>query len=528
MATVILDCTLRDGGYINNWAFNEEQITNILSSLDNAKIEIIECGYLNSKENHKKDSTLFSNTEILDQYLKPLSQNSLYVVMINYGDYDPSLLPHCDDTKIKGIRLAFHKKNMYDVVEQAKDIISKGYKLFFQPMLTELYDDSELAELLRISNEIKPYAAYIVDSFGSMQSDTLSKLLDVYDKQLDSTVAIGFHAHNNLQLAFSNSINFLESNVNRQLIVDSSIYGMGRGAGNLNTELIATYLNNKRYRYEITPLLEVVDNHLDAIYRETYWGYSAGYYLSAIMKIHPNYARHLINKKSLTVASIQTILKMIDSSKNNSFDAQYIESLYESYNASLRGQESNTEIHFDSDTVLIVASGSSVKSCQQEINAFIKRSKPIVVSVNHVDSFIKSDYFFFSNEKRYIEFQAKLTDNMNILVTSNIQADNRKITSVAFDKLYNYKNLASSNVSILLLNLLSLNGVKKVAIAGLDGFNINTLNNYSYSESGRILERDFLQRENIVIQNAIGVLRKSLDINFITPSIFDKEENVKN
>lgn len=523
MKISILDCTLRDGGYINNWAFKNEQTSNILASLDSAKVDIVECGYLNDKEEHSVDSTLFSDTQAIDQHLKALSGDAAYVVMINYGDYDITNLPEKYQTQLDGIRLAFHKKNLMEVVDAAKLITEKGYKLFFQPMLTDLYDEDELDTLLQICNDINPYAAYIVDSFGSMQKDQLLKLLQKYSDQLNKEIVIGFHAHNNLQLAFANSIAFIEAREKRSMIVDSSIYGMGRGAGNLNTELIANYLNEKGAAYKITPLLEVIDTHLDAIYRDTYWGYSAAYYLSATMKIHPNYARYLINKKSLTVASIEKILGMIDADKINSFDTEYIERLFESYNANLLRTDITTTIELEKDEILIVASGSSVQGHTREIQSYIKKANPAIIAVNHIDEFIHSDYLFFSNEKRYTEFFSHLKPEMNVLVTSNITADTKTAKCIDFDTLYSYKNISSSNVAILLLNLLALNGIKKVSIAGLDGFNLNNVNNYSYSESGRILDKKYLIKENEMIQNALDVLQKELDINFITPSIFTKD-----
>jgi hypothetical protein len=518
----ILDCTLRDGGYINDWGFSEEQITNIMSSLDTSMIDIIECGYLNDQREQSNDTTLFHDTQSIDKHLIKLSGKALSVVMINFGDYDISQLSPKADTKLDGIRLAFHKKNLHDVIESAKLIMEKGYKLFFQPMLTDLYSDDELEELLRICNELQPYAAYIVDSFGSMQKEQLQHLLNLYESRLSKDIIIGFHAHNNLQLAFANNIELIESG-KRSLIVDSSIYGMGRGAGNLNTELIANYLNQKADKYKITPLLEVIDSHLDAIYRETYWGYSAAYYLSAKMKIHPNYAKYLINKKTLTVSSIEKILNMIDDEHKNGFDTEYISTLLQKYNTNLVCSDITNNINFTNDEVLLIASGQSVEEFQNEINQYIQINKPTVISVNHIDEYIKCDYLFFSNEKRYIEFSSQINTHMNILLTSNVVSTLENAKHIDFDTLYKYQNICSTNVSVLLLSFLALNNIHKVTIAGLDGFNTAHKNNYSYNEEGRVLDQKYLLQENRALKSALEVLDKEIEITFITPSIFKED-----
>jgi len=127
----ILDCTLRDGGYINEWGFSDNQISNILNSLETAKIDIIECGYLNDSKGAIKNSTLFKNVEVINSLLKQKNIVSQKVVMINFGDFDISSLAKLTETLIDGIRLAFHKKDLEKALIEAKQIIDLGYKLYF-------------------------------------------------------------------------------------------------------------------------------------------------------------------------------------------------------------------------------------------------------------------------------------------------------------------------------------------------------------------------------------------------------------
>ena len=153
----ILDCTLRDGGYINDWEFSNQQINNIINSLEKSNIDIIECGYLDSRKGKASNSTLFDCTDSIEQFLKNHDNQSEKVVMINLGDFNIDLLPFKSKTTIDGIRLAFHKKDADIAFKISKKIIKLGYKLYFQPMVTKNYQDIEFLSLIKKANELSVY-----------------------------------------------------------------------------------------------------------------------------------------------------------------------------------------------------------------------------------------------------------------------------------------------------------------------------------------------------------------------------------
>ena len=516
----ILDCTLRDGGYINEWKFDESQILKIISSLEKSNVNIIECGYLDEKKGEVCNSTLYRNVTDIDHLISKQSNKSLKkVIMINMGDFNCANLPPKSETKIDGIRFAFHKKDLKHALADAKVIIEKGYELFFQPMVSVLYSSEEFTSLIQHVNELNPYAFYIVDSFGSMMNEDLEKYINLTVSHLNKEINIGFHSHNNLQLAFSNSIYFIESLSNRNVIVDSSIYGMGRGAGNLNTELIIEYLNkHNQSTYKIDALLEVIDDYLESIHQEKYWGFSLAYYLSGKLKLHPNYATYLINKKSIPVQQINEVLKEIVLEKKYSFDKEYIEKLY------LKQLESENHQNFKfldkNTTILVIASGKSVISNQVQIQEFISNKKPCVITLNHKYDEIKSDYFFYSNPKRFIEFQNEIKSDDKLIITSNIDSQSVKCQKqiVNFNTLYNDNDLKNDNVAILLLNLLVRNSIKKVFIAGLDGYDIHSDENYSYVEHARILDKQTMTEQNCKVSESLKKLQSLMDIKIITPT----------
>lgn len=520
----ILDCTLRDGGYVNGWEFEDRISENIIDAIQNSNIDIIECGYLNEKSAKDTNSTIFKNIFDIQRIFKKDS-NSEIVVMINFGDYNVSLLPNRDETIVSGIRIAFHKKDVEQALEDCKTVIEKGYKVFVQPMLTSTYSEKELYSLIQDSNKINPYAFYIVDSFGSMEKEELLYLVKLVDIFLSKNIVLGFHSHNNMQMAFSNSIEFISSLKDRDIIIDSSIFGMGRGAGNLNSEIIADFLNkNYKTDYKLEPLLEVIDNFLEKLHQDSYWGFSVAHFLSGKSKIHPNYATYLLNKKTSTISTINSILNSIEDSKKNSFDKGYIEKIY----IDLLSKNVTSKIIGFKDLnrpILLIASGKSVNEEQKKVQDFILKENPLIISVNHINSKIESEYTFFSNQKRLSEFEKDVSDK-NLILTSNLNSKylNRKI--VDFNSLYNFKNINSDNASILLLNLLAIEGIEEVHVTGLDGYDLNKIENYSYKEYSIIADRKALNKINIDISKSLEILNDSIKIDFLTESIFKKDKKL--
>lgn len=328
----VLDVTLRDGGCVNDFNFGQERMLSILESLETSNVEYIELGYIDDKKGSESGRTQFINEVAVEKsLLKKKIPGIKYVVMMDYGKFNvENLLPR-NESGIDGIRVAFHKKDWKNFIEIGKTILEKGYDLFVQPMITIRYEEKELKELIQTVNDQLAGAKgfYIVDSFGEMKSEDLEKLLNMVDNNLNSEMALGFHSHNNIQLSFSNAITLLKFNTSRNKMLDSSLLGMGKGAGNLNTELILQYLNiNYSKNYSLLPVLNCIDKIINPIHKEFYWGYSIEYYLSSINHCTPSYANYFYNIKKLTIEECGKLLSLIDDSKKISFDKNYAENLY--------------------------------------------------------------------------------------------------------------------------------------------------------------------------------------------------------
>lgn len=328
----LLDCTLRDGGYVNDWRFTDEEQKIIVNAVKQSKIEVIEHGYL-TDTGYTDEGTLFHHVSSINSEFMHDS-DTLHIAMINFGSFDTKNLPEYNDTFISAIRIAFHKKDRMKVAATAEEIINKGYKAFIQPMSTILYSDDELLELIESVKALDIFAFYIVDSLGTMKTPAVEQLYNFLNYNLKKEIHIGFHGHNNRQLAYSNAIRMVElaEGEERTILIDSSIYGMGRAAGNVNTELMIEYFNkNTDKHYEIDPILEVIENNLTDIYRKTPWGYSIPNFLIALCHAHPNYVAYFVDKQTLNYREIEEVLYMIDADQRVSYNKDIAEKTYASY-----------------------------------------------------------------------------------------------------------------------------------------------------------------------------------------------------
>jgi len=517
----ILDCTLRDGGYVNNWRFSKFQVSKITDSLEKSNIDIIELGYLDDKRGSEENSTLFDSISAVDNILSGAPSNLIRVVMVDLFAFDVGKLPSKNDTKIDGIRLAFHKKDMNDAFLLAEKIIDLGYQLFFQPMVTKIYTDDEFLSLIEKSNQLDIYAFYIVDSFGSMSLTEFKNYIDLADSYLNSGVQLGYHSHNNMQLAFSNAIDLCNSQFDRGVIVDSSIYGMGRGAGNLNTELIADYLNNQNgKKYSVIPLLEVIDEILVSYFKKQSWGFSPAQYLSASLGCHPNYASYLVDKKTTHITDIREVLKKIPLNKRASFDGQLIENLYQQFLLANKSKAQGKLNIPDNKKILLIASGGSVNNNLDLIKQKARDDDYFVIALNHIPEF-DCDYYFFSNQQRFDEFNGQLLAEKQV-ITTNIKHNKKIDIVVELKDIVYVENNFVTNVAILMINYLVLQEIDQVEIVGLDGYQAGK-DNYAYDETNVIVHESLFFELNKIVNNSLQALGLLINIKLITPSIYTKD-----
>ncbi len=518
----ILDATLRDGGYCNEWKFKEEHTKRILRDLAASGVDIVECGYLSERHEKAKDSTIFTSVEEINEVLPDDKKNAKYVCMINYGEYDAEKIPEYKEGGLDGFRVAFHKKDAKAAVEYCAKLQNKGYKIFVQPMATLFYSDEELLNLIKEVNDLRPYAFYMVDSFGMMKNKDVLRLFFIIEHNLDKNVVIGFHAHNNLQLAYSNARLLAETITDRRLIIDGCIFGMGRGAGNLNTELYVEYLNETRHTdYKSVYLFRIIDEILMPIYNGNYWGFSLPYYLSANNGCHSNYASFLDDRKTLTIENIDCIMKRIPREKKECFDEKFVQQLYFDFMTCDKVYEEHDkkfETQVAGKTILLIAPGRSILNQRACIEKCIQVEKPLVVTINFWESYIDADYVFVSNIRRFKEI---INHNQyRLITTSNIESDDVYL-KLNYSSYLVEDERVRDNAGLMFISFLTQKHVKKILLAGFDGFSADVEHNYFDSDMSQLVNRKIMKQTNDGLSEMIRKFKQIVPIEFVTTSNID-------
>lgn len=323
----LLDCTLRDGGIVINFNYGTERMQRIKNTLENSGVEFIECGYIDEKKGSPEGRTCFNNEVSITKTLLASGKKPgvTYVAMIDYGTFDVNKLKMRTKEGIDGIRLAFHKEHWKDAIEWGKIILSKGYELYIQPMVSMRYTDEEYRELIFTCNtELKAAKGfYVVDSFGQMSNADLLEKLELADQYVGKDMVIGFHAHNNRQMAYSNAMSFVEFNAKHDMMLDASIMGMGKGAGNLCTELIEENLIGEGKNYNSTVIYEAISDYFAEQQKLTPWGYSLDYYLSSLYSCTPSYIKIFTGDDRVTTDILINLLKSIPEEKKAACDREF-------------------------------------------------------------------------------------------------------------------------------------------------------------------------------------------------------------
>ncbi len=328
MSIQYLDCTLRDGAHVNSGRFGENHIKNIISGLTEASADIVEIGFLKDVK-YSPEATYFPFIEDAYSIISdiPSKEGVIYSLMARADQYDINNLSECNG-KIKMIRVAFYYDYLEKAIDFAKKVKSKGYYISLNLINTPGNSLQELDKFVEYVNDVNPYAVSIVDTFGVLDTKTLMAIAEKYEQKINPEVRLGLHLHENMTMGFSLTQQFVQSvGRRRSIIVDGSLMGIGRAPGNLCAELICNYLNeNNGKEYNISKILELIENDIMPIRKVYKWGYSPEYFLSAKYKVHRSYAEYL-SDRGISLSQIDSLLSGIDSKHAVKFNEEYLISL---------------------------------------------------------------------------------------------------------------------------------------------------------------------------------------------------------
>ncbi|MFC2067803.1 aldolase catalytic domain-containing protein [Chloroflexota bacterium] len=286
----LLDCTIRDGGLMNGHCFDDEIVKSVYSACVDGGIDYMEIGYINSKR-------IFSPTEhgvwkfctedsirrIVGENETPLKLSAM--ADAEKCDYHEDILPK-DQSVLDMIRIATYIHQIPLALDMIKDAHDKGYETTVNLMAVSTVNEKELDEALKLLADSEVDTLYIVDSFGAFYSEQIHLLVEKYMRYAEPHgKKVGMHTHNNQQLAFANTIEAIIKGVN---MLDASMAGLGRGAGNCQIELLVGFLHNPKLR--LRPILQCIQQHIEPLREKLLWGFGSPYMMTGLLNQHPRTA----------------------------------------------------------------------------------------------------------------------------------------------------------------------------------------------------------------------------------------------
>ena len=283
----VLDCTIRDGGLINNHYFTDEFVRAVYQALSKSGVDYMEFGYRSSRELYSPDEYgpwKYCDDDKIKKVIEGIESDLKVSVMVDSYRVKEQHFAPADESPVDLIRAATYVK----YIDSAIDLINRchdlGYETTCNIMAISKEIEPDLEEALDQLAKTPVDIVYVVDSFGSLYSEQIEYLVKFYQEHLPGK-EIGIHCHNQQQLAYANTIEAIIHNAN---YLDGSIYGIGRGPGNCCLELLIGFLKNPKFN--LTPILKVIQDYLIPMQQDIEWGYIIPYMVTGILNEHPRSA----------------------------------------------------------------------------------------------------------------------------------------------------------------------------------------------------------------------------------------------
>ena len=325
----MLDCTLRDGGYVNKWKFGSDAINKIIEGLIDVGIEHIEIGFLRDTD-YQEDNSVFTYCKDIRNIIEPYAGKAKFAAMIEAKEDVSKQFPldkieQLKESGLHMIRIMQWEWLMEKHLDYCRKVKDKGVEITVQPTAVVDYNDDRFKELIKYVNEIHPYSFYIVDTWGTESPDKVMHWAELADKYLDEEICLGYHGHNNKMQGLACLDRLISMGLSRELLCDVSIGGMGKGPGNLQTEVVADYLNERYGRtYSSDKICELYANYIDEFYQDEPWGYSLYHFIGSKYFITQNFATYF-KKMNYGVDTFLTFVKSLRGREKVVFTQEFTE-----------------------------------------------------------------------------------------------------------------------------------------------------------------------------------------------------------
>ena len=480
----ILDCTLRDGGYYNYWNFQPELVQKYLESMQKSKIKFIELGFrfLNSKDFYGPFATT------TDSFLKTLKlpKNITYAVMINAKEYfsDPELIDKKFSksvfSKIKLVRIAVNFNDYAKCKKICKVLKKKGYQIGLNLMQSH---DKRNKDYIKVGNEIRKWKLvdilYFADSLGCMDSKNIE---NITKKLLNSWKGpLGIHAHNNKSIALSNTLESIKNGVNW---CDSTVTGMGRGAGNVETEHLLMEANQRNYAKVEPKYLSLITENFNILKKKYNWGANIYYHYAALKRIHPTYVQNILLDKRYDKSNLIDSFNSLSQLKSSSYSSELATEIFYEDKKIKKGSW-NAKNKFKNKEVVLIGAGPSVAKYKNQISQYINQNKKTTLFLNtnpflnnnlaHAtiacnDSRIAIDSGEYKKITHKIILPRKKLKNLINLKYKKINNYEINIRGDGFKIFNNYCILKWPLAIAYALSILTAGNAKSIKLIGFDGY----------------------------------------------------------
>ncbi len=530
--TKLLDCTLRDGGYYNHWDFAPELVDRYLLAMEASGVDIVELGFRTPPKSAIDDQG--DKAEFLgpfafttDDYLAKLdlSPKIQWAVMVNTRDYllHPSTpviaikkyFSPKKNSPVSLVRMATHFSDVVAAKEVALTLKELGYQVGLNLMQMGVQSLETIEKTIQTIATWKIIdVLYFADSLGNMTSADVVRYVEILKRYFDGP--IGIHAHNNMGLAQSNSQTALDNSVE---YIDSTVLGMGRGAGNAKTEYLLMDLAAQNKKYNVEPLLPIVLGDFQVLKSEFQWGESLPYYLAAKHSIHPTFIQNLLQNKSFKIHHVISAIQSLSGEESLKYSNQQLMSSISPQYKGIEGTWNPSDEHHAE--ILLIASGAKLKNYQRDVHYFIKKNKPYVISLN-INSEINPEFIdtyavcnpiqFFMESNRYKSLSKPIIMPLEAAPQSVLkQLDKLDIKNYGMkieeDKLNVEAKRCTLPYPMVMAYVLCLSKAMKahkIYLAGFDGYP----------------EGDARRARVEKILNLFSQLAPSIEIVAITPSVY--------
>lgn len=323
MSIKITDCTIRDGGYLLNKNSDPEFIRGVMTGLSAAGIDFVETGFLQT--NVTGETLVYRDSKDARKFLPSERGDTEFLGFCDNSRYSSDNLDKYDGYSFKWLRISFAKHEIDDAINFCQKAQDKGYIVQFNPMDAISYTDEEREVLIDKVNIVRPGSMSIVDTFGAMYLEDLYHIFKQVNSQLAEGIAIGLHSHDNLGLsnALAETLIMLAEDTERDIIVDGSLLGMGRGAGNACTELLASYINKYHSgKYNLEVLMDTIEKYIIPLRNNICWGYDLSMFVCGTGHAHVDNVYHL-QKKGCSVKDMYTIIETMPVEQRTRYGKNY-------------------------------------------------------------------------------------------------------------------------------------------------------------------------------------------------------------